>query len=385
MKRSSSIKIIIQAAVLISFLLHPLHVLSSETWYLNTPSGYQRMGGESRLGPYSSEEECNTVNIQYFNRAGSCSCSSTSDSISSGSQGGGEDWGEVLRQKEEARRRQEEERRRRELERQKKEAEEEAERRETEAKEKFERSKQEAMQLMKGTGADSLEIKSGTDFFSTDGDLKIKSGTITEGASNKAAEIWACATWIADYLFPAARKGDADEIEYLEGQVSKSLSGETPGVECPDISSSPAVQGVAIGLDSPGNKFYSALIKEISAQSKNIIKAKKEIAEALGKKNVTDEDIRKLEEEQKDREKIKTAAPDKDKIEDNKEKEKPKEEMTSPAPETDKEVEDSIAQALAALKRAQEAKNKIDECESMHKKVQTDPTQAEKLTNMIGK
>ncbi|HJX33852.1 MAG TPA: hypothetical protein VJ373_01620, partial [Desulfatiglandales bacterium] len=272
MKRSSSIKIIIQAAVLISFLLHPLHVLSSETWYLNTPSGYQRMGGESRLGPYSSEEECNTVNIQYFNRAGSCSCSSTSGSISSGSQGGGEDWGEVLRQKEEARRRQE-------LEKQKKEAEEEAERRETEAKEKFERSKQEAMQLMKGTGADNLEIKSGTDFFSTDGDLKIKSGTITEGGSNKAAEIWACATWIADYLFPAARKGDSDEIGYLEGQVRKSLSGETPGVECPDISSPPAVKGVEIDARSPQLKFYKILITEISAQSQNIIKAKKEIAE----------------------------------------------------------------------------------------------------------
>jgi hypothetical protein len=199
------------------------------------------------------------------------------------------------------------------------------------------------------------------------------------------AEIWACATWIADYLFPAARKGDADEIGYLEGQVRKSLSGETPGVECPDISSPPAVTGVEIGAGSPQLKFYKVLITEISAQSQNIIKAKKEMAEALGKKNVTDEDIRKLEQELETRGKTKTTAPKKDKVGGNKEEEKPKEEVTSSAPETKEAEEDPLAQALAALKKAQEAKSKIDECEAMHKKVQADPSLAKKLTDNIGK
>ena len=384
MKRQYPIKIIISAAVLMLLLMSPLPVLSDETCYLNTPSGFQGMGGESRIGPYSSSSECEAVNNQYFNGAGSCSCSS-SGSISSGSQGSGIDRSEIYRRQEEERRRQEEERRRQELERQKREAEQEAERRAAEAKDKFEKSRQEAIGLMKGSGTDTLEIKSGTDFFSTDGDLRLKSGMITEGASGKAAEVWACATWIADYLFPAARKGDADEIGYLGGQVRKALSGEAPGVECPEVSSPPAVHGVAIGLDSPANKFYSALIKEISAQSQNIIKAKKEMAEALGKKNVTDEDIRKLEQELETREKTKTAAPKKDRIEGNKEKEKPKEEVTPPANEIKKEEQDPLAEALAALMRAQDAKKKIDEYEAMHKTVLANPSLAEKLADTIGK
>jgi len=323
MKRQNPIKMIIPAAVLISFLLHPLPVLSSETCYLNTPSGYQSMGGAGRIGPYSSSSECEEINSQYFNGAGSCSCSS-SGSISSGSQGSGIDRSEIYRRQEEERRRQEEEHRRQELERQKKEAEQETERRASEAREKFERSKEEALSLMKGTGSDTLEVKSGTDFFGTDGELKLKSGTITEGASNKAAEVWACATYIAGYLFSAARKGDADEIGYLEGQVRKTLSGEKPGEQCPDISSPHAVQGVAIGLDSPQMKFYGALIKEVSAQSKNIIQAKREMARSLGKKKVTDEDMQQLEQELETKENAKTVVEKKEMAKVSREKDRKK-------------------------------------------------------------
>jgi len=59
--------------------------------------------------------------------------------------------------------------------------------------------------------------------------------------------------------------------------------------------------------------------------------------------------------------------------------------VTSSSDETKETEQDPLAEALAALKRVQEAKKKIDECEVMHKKVQADPAQAEKLTNMIGK
>jgi hypothetical protein len=146
------------------------------------------------------------------------------------------------------------------------------------------------------------------------------------------------------------------------------------------------VQGVAIGHDSPVLKFYGALIKAVSVQSEHLVKARQEMAQSLGKKQVTDEDIQRLEQELKAQEKSKTTVAKKDKVENKKEKEKPKEEVKPPAAEAKKEVEDpSVAAAFAALKRTQEAKRKIDEYESMHKKVQANPSLAEKLMGKIEK
>jgi hypothetical protein len=379
MKKQFPLNRVFPAGVLAALLLPPLTVLSSETCYLDTPSGFQRMGGASRIGPYASSSECESINRQYFSGAGSCSCSSSS----SDSQESGARWDEELRQQENERRRQEEERRRQELERQKEAAEKEAEKRAADAKDRFEKSKQEAAGLLKGSG--SLEIKPGTSFFSTGSDLKPKPGMTTDIVSGKAAQIWGCATYIAGYLFPAARKGDLDEIGYLNGQIGMALRGETTGVQCPDVSTPPSVQGLEIGSGSSQIKFYMAVAKEISAQSQDIVQTKKEIARALGKINATDQDIRALERELQTRENAKAAVSQKHAGESIKEKEKAKELAASSAVKIKTEEEDPLAAALAALKRARDAQKKIDECEAMHKKVLENPALAEKLMDTLGK
>lgn len=379
------------AVLLIKFFIPPASALAAWyfTWSCSSPIGSP--GG--REGPYADKSACESdlsrARSACQGAGGSFSgwCSGSDDyGPAPGYQQPAPDWGEIQRRQEEERRRQEEQRRRLEQERQRREAEEEAKRREEEARERFERSKQEALELMKGTGSDTLTIKPGTEFFgikgTPEGGLKIKSG-IPEEAANRAVMAWACAGWIADFAFSAARKGDVGEVRFLKEEVRRSLSGEKPGVDCPKISPPPDVKGVAIGPDSPGARFYDALIKAVSLQSENLVQARGEMAKYLGKKQVTDEDIRKLEEELKTQEKARPVVEKKERVEGEKEKEKPKQEV-KPAAEA-KEGDDSLALALAALKKAQEAKKKIDEYESMHKKVQASPSLAEKLIDMVGK
>ena len=86
---------IIKSAV---FLLLGLFVFISgisadEEWYLDTPSGYQGMGGGGTLGPYSSESECESVNSQYFNGMGDCYCTSGSSTENDWDWGWGSDSG----------------------------------------------------------------------------------------------------------------------------------------------------------------------------------------------------------------------------------------------------------------------------------------------------
>ncbi len=44
--------------------------LTTEEWYISTPSGYQRMGGAGTLGPYSSYDEAQSINRSYFSGNG---------------------------------------------------------------------------------------------------------------------------------------------------------------------------------------------------------------------------------------------------------------------------------------------------------------------------
>ena len=333
-------------------------------WYFNWSCGSPIGSPGGTQGPYADKSACESD----LGRARSA-CESAGGSFSGWCRGSddyspapgyrehpGPDWGEIQRRQREA------ERRRMEEERLRREAEEEARRREEEAKKNFERSKQEALELMKGTGSDTLTIKSGAEFFGIKGTpekgLTIKSG-MPEEAVNKAAMAWACATWIADFVFPAARKGDISEVRFLEEQTKKALSGETPGVDCPKISPPPDVHGIAIGPDSSGFKFYNALLKAVSIQSEQLIQATQTIVQFFSKEQVTDEDIKKLEQELKSQEK------------------------TGTTDETKKDDEDPLAEALAALNKAQEAKKKIDEYEAMHEKVQANPSVAEKLIGKI--
>ena len=52
----------------------PRYAIVADVCYLDTPSQYQRMGGASRLGPYPSRSICESVNSEYFNGEGTCSC-----------------------------------------------------------------------------------------------------------------------------------------------------------------------------------------------------------------------------------------------------------------------------------------------------------------------
>lgn len=372
------------------FFISPSSVLAA--WYFDWSCGSPIGNPSGREGPYADKSACESdlgkarSACESAGGSFSGSCSGSDDySPTPGSQQSGPDLGKIQRQ-------QEEDRHRIEQERIKEEAEEEAKRREEEANEKFEKSKQEALELMKGTGSDTLTIKSGDEYTTTpfgikgtpgtpEG-LKIKSG-MPEEAVNKAVMAWACATWIADFVFPVAKEGNISEVRFLEEQVRKALSGEKPGVDCPNLSPPPDVQGVAIGPDSPGIKFYGALVKAVSVQTEQIVQANQEIANLLGNQQVTDEDIQRLEQELKA--KTVEAETKKDKEKTKKQVEKPREEVKPPATETKKEDEDPLAAALAALKKAQEAKKKIDEYESMHKKVQANPSLAEKLIGKIEK
>lgn len=335
-------------------------------WSCGSPIG--RPGG--REGPYTDRNGCESA----LSRARSA-CENARGSFSGGCSGSDE-YRPAMGSRQPAadgggmERRQEEEFARLEQERQRGEAEEEARRRrDEEAREKFDKSRREAMELLKGSGSDTLTIKSGSGHLTTTSPFGIK-GTPESGlkirsdmpgdAVDRSVKAWACAGWIADFAFPAARKGDVGEVRFLEEQVGKALRGEKTGVDCPEIAPPPGVQGVAIGPGAPAFKFYEALTKAVSIQSERIVKARKEIADSLGKQQVTDEDIRKLEGEQKAQEKAKTTAVKKDGIED-----------------------PSLAIALEALKKAREAKNKIDGYEAVHKKVQENPSLAGKFIEKI--
>ena len=106
--------IIIQSALYSAFLFLSIQAFASETCYLDTPSGFRRMGGASRIGPYSSRSECESVNRQHFNGAGNCSCKSSTPSYHRPP--GKKHWNIQQQNKEEERWRKAEERRHQEAE-----------------------------------------------------------------------------------------------------------------------------------------------------------------------------------------------------------------------------------------------------------------------------
>ena len=157
-------------------LLLPIHGSASEECYLETPSGYQSIKGGSRLGPYSSRSECESLNSEYFDGNGTCYCSYTKPAPSPAPTPSPEYRGEPHVDSETIRRQQEEEQRRREQE--------EAERRERERQAEearrraFEKEKEEALELLKGSTLDADD--SGTN------DLKLKGTTSDLGLKGDA-------------------------------------------------------------------------------------------------------------------------------------------------------------------------------------------------------
>jgi len=132
---------------------------ASETCYMDTPSGFQRMGGASRIGPYSSSSECESVNRQHFKGAGNCSCKSSPPGYQQPPEK--KNWRMQQQQQEEERWRKAEEHRRQEAE--------EARKREEANKKQFEQDKHKALKLLK-SGSEQLEPKT-----VSSGEVKLKS------------------------------------------------------------------------------------------------------------------------------------------------------------------------------------------------------------------
>jgi len=186
-QRSLGLVCITCLAAFLLLLLLPFHGSASEECYLETPSGYQSIEGGSRLGPYSSRSECESVNSEYFDGNGTCYCSYTKPTPSPVPTPSPEYRREPRVDSEAIRRQQAEEQRHREQE--------EAERRERERQAEeaqrraFEKDKQEALGLLKGStldaddcGANDLKLKG------TTSDLDLKGDAVT-GAELKLKDL----------------------------------------------------------------------------------------------------------------------------------------------------------------------------------------------------
>lgn len=155
--------------------------------YMDTPSGYQGMGGGGRIGPYPSRSACESVSSQYFGGQGSCSCTS------SGSSSGGSDQHQWEEQQQ---RQRERERKRREFE----EAERKAREQEEARRRQFEQSKQNALDLLK-SGSNDLSLKgAGT------GDMGLKGGS---GQPLKLRDAPASDLSLKEPLFSKGHQGSA--------------------------------------------------------------------------------------------------------------------------------------------------------------------------------
>lgn len=269
--------------------------------------------------------------------------------------------------------------RRRRLEQEEKAADGESRRREEEARINFNKSRQQALELMKGTGSDTLIIKSGTGFLGLKGSpgtpegIRIKEG-MPQAATDKAVRAWACAGWIADFAFAAAIKGDQSEVRFLEEQTVKVLRGEKAGVDCPYNAAPHNIHGVAIGPNATVTKFYGALLGSLLSRSSQLVESRKMVADLLAQKLVTNDEIQKLEQVLK----LPPGAAAKEKTENGNEALKPV--------VAEKKVENpNLDAALAALKMAKEALSKIQQYQDMHKKVQENPALAEKFNENINK
>ena len=59
--------------LLASVLILSTPVQAGECW-MDTPKGYQSIGGKARIGPYPDRRQCEEINQKYFAGKGKCSC-----------------------------------------------------------------------------------------------------------------------------------------------------------------------------------------------------------------------------------------------------------------------------------------------------------------------
>lgn len=254
------------------FLFFPSYASGREECYMYTPYEYQRMGGEYRIGPYSSRSDCQSVNNDAFGGSGRCDCSEIADPYESHPAGGytassglhvrqqTEIWEQQEQQRlleQEAQR--QEERRQREIE-EKAKRDAEARRRELEWKQK----KTELMSSLKGSASGDFKLKGGGQEI----ELKPKGELQTEdgpkyifGLPLKANENkMVVKTRLLDtsqtvppssesenrrralWLYKrAATTKDPEEAQFLSQQADEAAQGHSLLVEVPPVDKTPEV------------------------------------------------------------------------------------------------------------------------------------------------
>jgi len=262
--------------------------LAREECYLYTPYAYQRMGGNSRLGPYPSSSSCRSVNSGSFGDNGRCQCDTIAEPPpprTNESRGRREDSytrspdygdGEAQRQQEEQRRQAEEQQRQA------------AARRQQEQQQQFDADKQKALQSLKGVtpggelslkGADTIKDTS-TNFFGLKGgvgDTGIKN-VKPEKHARDVSTAWKqlhCSAEIAGYAIAAARKGDMNEVRYLADEATRALNGAALGVQCAPAPPPPKLHG---NRKTPDKATVASVLNGIMVQAKRIDAADRKLA-----------------------------------------------------------------------------------------------------------
>lgn len=282
-----------------------------------------------------------------------------------------------------------------ERERQERAEEEDRKRREQEAREKFEQDKQSALKQMKGTQNGALELKGGNATMGTAAanPLKLKPGDLGVVVSSPG-KAFACAAWIANHAFPAARKGDVHEVRHLRQQVERTLKGETPGIDCPkNLKSVPEITNA--GPLGPGGdlyRFYDKLLNATATQAEKIDVSQRALQE-LGLGHLTVNDLPALRQQLKDAQKPSTPPVEKDakQVTAQKPEVKQIEKETAAQQKVDDEKKKAgqekkrraLEEAKKALEEAKRAESGIDDLERMNTQVNAKPSLAGAMTKQI--
>lgn len=324
------------------------------------------------------------------------------------------DYWKQQRQREERKLREEAERRRRMLQ----EAEEAAKRREEEAIKRFNMEKERTIKSLKGASAGPLELKGATKVTpfgikgTPDEELELKSISRKDIELRAISTEWKqhyCGRWITGYTFPAAQKGDVEEVRFLGTQAIKAFRGGPLELQCEAQPAPKIYEGVVIGPDSTVEKFYMKILRMTEKEAVRMMEAEKQIWKVRTKKQKANNEVaEKQQEVNKIKEKIKqlkkATTPPAAESEEKKAAEAPEpKKKDTKAEEKLKEKKHALEAALAALKMAQkaeadvdetiakaekersEAQNNLKEYEDMFNMVEKEPALAESYLGKIGK
>jgi len=346
--------------------------------YMDTPSGYGRMGGGGTIGPYASKSQCESVNSEYFGGNGTCKCPE------SGSSSSGSSWGssqqnnftseaeieEMMRKDRERDRRLREKRLKKEKARRL-----EKERIKNKIKEdtrlKFIKDKRDAMSSMKGHSRDALKIKSGTATLglkspNPDSEAVLKELTSAGSTGRVVSKEWKqlhCGRWASGYVFKAAQKGDVSEVRYLGNEALKAFEGGPMALDCPNVIEPPKIVygKEIIGPNSPAVKLYKRILNDMEEYVVEIKELKETIQQAGNKKRELQIEVQDKEQEverlKEQISKISDQAKAPFLVEDSSDEAPETQQSEDVSSDDKKTLEDAMALALAALEAAKKAES----------------------------